>query len=328
MPQAHPLRFAALTRLALLLFVLTSLGLFRAAAAEVPSASTASSAAEPSAPASTRPLIAILNAYPPEMEAMITSFGLKGPEFTPELVRGFRFYRGPLEGHEVLVVETGMSPVNAAMALQIALLRYPVTHVLFAGVAGGLDPALEVGDVVIPERWAYHDEAAYFNEDGKGGHHVADYFKKKYPNFGKIHPDDVVATRASTPGFVRVPTFPADPELLDAARRALEKLGPVKGERTGRTLRIEIGGTGVTGSVFVDHAGYREHLFNTWGARSADMESTAYAQVAYTNEVPFLAIRALSDLAGGQEGKNVIDDYEHTSSVNAVRVLRAILREL
>lgn len=277
-----------------------------------------------------RPLIAILNAYPPEMEAMIASFGLNGPTFTSETVRGFRFYRGPLDDHDVLVVETGMSPVNAAMALQIALLRYPVTHVLFAGVAGGTDPALEVGDVVIPERWAYHDESAYFNENPEqpGAYLVADYFEVKYPNFGKIHPDDVAATRASAPGFVRMPAFPVDPSLLAIARRAVEKLGPVKGERTGRTLRIEVGGTGVTGSVFLDHAGYRDYVFKTWGARCTDMETAAYAQVCYTNEVPFLAIRALSDLAGGQKGKNVIDDHEHTSSVNAVRILRAILREL
>lgn len=282
------------------------------------------------AEADTKPLIAILNAYPPEMEAMIQSFGLNGPQFTNELIRGFRFYRGSLDGHEVVVVETGMSLVNAAMALQIALIQYPVTHVLFAGVAGGTDPALEVGDVVIPERWAYHDEAAYFNENPAkpGTYLVADYFEAKYPNFGMIFPDDVVATRASAPGFVRVPTFPADPALLAVARRAVEKMGPVKGEVTGRTLRIEVGGVGVTGTVFLDNAEYREHVFKTWDARSVDMETTAYAQVCYTNEIPFLAIRALSDLAGGQEGKNVIDDHEHTSSMNAVRVLRAILGEL
>lgn len=279
-------------------------------------------------PAKPRPLVAVLNAYPPEMDAMIKSFGLDGPGYKSEVVRGFRFYRGELEGHDVVVVETGMSPVNAAMALQLTLLRYPVTHVLFAGVAGGTDPALEVGDVVVPERWAYHDESAYFNEDGKGGYHVADYFVKKYPNFGMIFPDDVAATRASAPGFKRMPTFPADPGMLAIARRAIEKLGPLKGERTGRVLRVEVGGTGVTGSVFLDNAAYREFVFKTWGARCTDMETVAYAQVCYTNEVPFLAIRALSDLAGGQAGKNVIDQNEFTSSVNAVRVLRAVLAEL
>lgn len=275
-----------------------------------------------------KPLIAVLNAYPPEMDAMIKEFGLDDAGFAQETVKGFRFYRGVVEGKDVLVVETGMSLVNAAMALQLTLARYPVTQVLFAGVAGGTDPALEVGDVVIPERWAYHCEAAYFNEDGKGGHVVADYFKPKYANFGMIFPDDMVATREGAEKFERVPTFPADPGLLEIARKAVARLGPVKGERTGRTLTIEVGGTGVSGTVFLDNAAYREHVFKVWGARCLDMESTAYAHVCYTNGVPFLAVRALSDLAGGQDGKNVIDHHEATSSFNAVRVLRAILREM
>jgi adenosylhomocysteine nucleosidase len=275
-----------------------------------------------------KPLIAILNAYPPEMDAMVKNFGLDAPGFTQTRIKGFRFYQGFIEGKQVVVVETGMSLVNAAMAMQLTLERFPVTHVLFAGVAGGTDPALQVGDVVIPERWAYHSEAAYFNDDGNGGHILADYFVKRYPNFGMIYPDEMVAIREGQEKFVRVPTFPVDPGLLAAARRAVGKLGPVKGERTGRTLTIEVGGTGVTGSVFLDNAAYREHVFKVWQARCADMETTAYAHVCYTNGVPFLAVRALSDLAGGQHGVNAIDDHEATSSVNAVRVLSAILREL
>jgi len=276
-----------------------------------------------------KPLIAVLNAYPPEMDAMVKEFGLDDPKFAQKSIKGFRFYRGVVEGKDVLVVETGMSLVNAAMALQITLDHFPVTQVLFAGVAGGIDPALQVGDVVIPERWAYHGEAAYFNPDGKGGYVVADYFKKKYPNFGMMFPDDVSAARAgSNEGFTRVPSFPVDPTLLAVARQAIAKMGPVKGEKTGRLLTIDVGGMGVSGSVFLDNAEYRKFVFEVWKARCLDMETTAYAHVCYTNGVPFLAVRALSDLAGGQEGKNVIDDHESTSSVNAVRVLRAIIREM
>ncbi len=286
-------------------------------------------ASDPAAPATpSKPLIAVLNAYPPEMDAMVKEFGLDDPRFAQKSIKGFRFFRGEVEGKDVLVVETGMSLVNAAMALQLTLDHFPITHVLFAGVAGGIDPALHVGDVVIPERWAYHSEAAYFNPDGKGGFVVADYFKQKYPNFGMMFPDDVVSTRAGQDKFTRVPTFPADPALLEVARKAIAKLGPVKGEKSGRVLTIDVGGTGVTGPVFLDNAEYRKFVFKVWQARCLDMETTAYAHVCYTNGIPFLAVRALSDLAGGQEGKNVIDDHESTSSVNAVRVLRAILREL
>lgn len=277
------------------------------------------------------PLIAVLTAYPPETDALVAEFGLNQGGFTQQRVKGFRYQRGVVEGKDVVVFETGMSLVNAGMALQLALERLPVTHVLFAGVAGGTDPALHVGDVVIPERWAYHGEAAYFNPTPDGtGWVKADYFTKRYPNFGMIFPDEVVAIRADKEKFERVAAFPADPALLAVARRAVEKLGPVRSARTNREITISVGGTGVSGTVFLDNRAYREFVFKTWGARCLDMETTAYAHVCYTNEIPFLAVRALSDLAGGQaEGEvNVIDANEHTSSVHAVRVLRAILREL
>lgn len=278
-----------------------------------------------------RPLVAVLTAYPPETDAMIKEFGLDRGGFAEERVKGFRYRRGVVEGKDVVIFETGMSLVNAAMALQLALERLPITHVLFAGVAGGIDPALHVGDVVIPERWAYHCEAAYFNPtpDGKGWI-KADYFTQRYPNYGMIFPDEMQAIRADKEKFERMPTFPIDPGLLAVAQRAVANLGPIKSERTGRVITVSLGGTGVTGTVFLDNRDYRHFVFKTWGARCLDMETTAYAHVCYTNEIPFLAVRALSDLAGGQEpGEvNVIDANEHTSSVHAVKVLRAILREL
>lgn len=287
--------------------------------------------ASPALHAAGRPLIALLTAYPPETDALVAELKLKDGGFTEERVKGFRFHRGLVAGKDVVVFETGMSLVNASMALQLALERLPITHVLFAGVAGGTDPSLRVGDVVIPESWAYHCEAAYFNPKPDGqGWVTADYFKQRYPNFGMIFPDDMQAIRADKEKFERMAKFPADPALIAVARRAVEKLGPVISARTGREITVSIGGTGVSGTVFLDNRDYREFVHRTWGARCLDMETTAYAHVCYTNEIPFLAVRALSDLAGGQaEGHvNAIDANEATSSTHAVKVLHAILLEL
>jgi|APGre2960657505_1045072.scaffolds.fasta_scaffold26043_1 adenosylhomocysteine nucleosidase len=283
------------------------------------------------APAIRKPLIAVLNAYPPEMDAMVKEFKLLEGGFTEKRVKGFRYYIGTVEGKDIVVFETGISMVNAAMALQLALERLPISHVLFAGVAGGTDPALRVGDVVIPEKWAYHSEAAYFNPTPDGKDWMkADYFTKRYPNYGMIFPADMFAVRASKERFERVAYFPVDASLLEVARRAVEKLGPVISAKTGREITVSVGGVGVTGTVFLDNRDYRKFVHDTWGARCADMETTAYAHVCYTNEIPFLAVRALSDLAGGQDhGElNVIDANEGISSAHAVKVLRAILREM
>jgi adenosylhomocysteine nucleosidase len=278
--------------------------------------------AEPSAP--TVPLYAICGAYPPEIEALHKEFGVRsGPEWTKTTVKGVDFWRGAHGGKELIVFRTGVSMVNAAYQLQLALDHFPITHVLFAGVAGGIDPTLHVGDVVIPERWVYHGESAYLNEDGQGGYIVPDYFKPHYENFGMMFPDDVGVRRDGDDQFRDVAAFPVDESLLAVARAAVPKLPAMR--KGGRDVSVLVGGTGVAGTVFLDNAKYREWIFRVWQARCLDMESTALAHVAYANRKPFLIVRGLSDLAGGQHGKNPIDENEARVSEIAARVLRAVI---
>jgi len=276
-----------------------------------------------------RPLVAILGAYPPELVALRRDFRVdaKDSGFVTTTVKGVRFDRGVVGGREVVIFQAGPSVVNAAYQLQMALDHFPITHVLFAGVAGGIDPALDVGDVVIPEKWAYHSEAAYLNEDGKGGYVRPDYLRPAgLENFGMMFPDGVRAIRDGLEKAESIMAFPIDAEMLAVARKAIAKLPAIK--KAGRTVAVSVGGTGVSGPVFLDNAKYREWVFRVWQARCLDMESTAYAHVCWANRKPLLVIRGLSDLAGGQHGKNPIDANELTVSGIATKVLLAVLDEM
>jgi adenosylhomocysteine nucleosidase len=275
------------------------------------------------------PLIAIMGAYPPELVALRKEFGVDAPKsgFTTTLLRGVRFDRGTVGGHEVVIFQAGSSLVNAAFQLQLALDHFPITHVLFAGVAGGIDPSLEVGDVVIPEKWAYHGESAYLNPDGKGGYVEPSYYHRSTnENFGMMFPDGVRTIREGDTTYSNMSDFPVDGALLKLARSAVAKLPAMK--KNGRAVSVTVGGTGVSGTVFLDNAPYREWVFKVWKARCLDMESTAYAQVCWANRKPLLVIRGLSDLAGGQHGKNPIDENELGVSEIAVKVLHAVLNEM
>ena len=273
----------------------------------------------------THPLYALCGAYPPELEALKKVFEVtKDKGFTLTKVEGVEYWRGTYAGKDLILFRTGVSLVNAAYQLQFAFDHFPITHVLFAGVAGGIDPSLHVGDVVIPERWAYHGEAAYLNEDGKGGYVLPDYLKAEYPNFGMIFPADVHVTLDGA--LQKMPTFPADAALLATAQKAISHFSAPK--KAGRVVTVNVGGTGVAGTVFLDNAPYREWVFRVWKARCLDMESTALAQVAYANHKPVLIVRGLSDLAGGQAGKNPIDNNEAPVAEIAAQVLRAVIDEL
>jgi nucleoside phosphorylase len=56
---------------------------------------------------------------------------------------------------------------------------------------------------------------------------------------------------------------------------------------------------GISANVFVDNLAYRDHLRSNFDATPMDMESADVALVCYQQKLPFLVIRALSDLAGG-----------------------------
>ena len=70
---------------------------------------------------------------------------------------GVRFQPGRLDGLSVVLVETGIGKVNAALVATVLAERFGVGALLFSGVAGGLDPSLGVGDVVLADRLIQHD---------------------------------------------------------------------------------------------------------------------------------------------------------------------------
>lgn len=272
-------------------------------------------------------LYAVISAYSPETAANEQAFlGTNAPTRV-ETVNGVRFVFARYQGHELVLFPCGVSTVNAAMTTQLALDRFPVTHVLFAGIAGGINPAHGIGDVVIPADWAHHSEAAYFRLKSDGsGYRFDGSFQKKYDNFGFIFPTDVRVIRTGEVVPMEMPTFSADSALLAAARRALPTIPALTYEN--HACQVTVGGTGVTGPVFCDHPGYREWVYRVWKAECLDMESTAVAQVCWANHIPFLIVRSLSDLAGGQEGMNPEDLNEDRVSEHASLVLRSIIAAL
>jgi len=276
----------------------------------------------------TPPLYALCGAYEPELVALKKEFGVDEAHGWRRLrVKGVEFWRGQFAGREVVIFRTGVSLVNAAYQLQLGLDAFPITHVFFAGVAGGTDPALAIGDVVIPEKWAYHGESAYLNEDGHGGYFRPDFLRVSgRENYGMMFPLGVEVVRDGGAQPERLEFIPVDPALLAAAKTALPKLAPMK--KAGRVVTVSVGGAGVSGSVFLDNAPYREWVFRAWQARCVDMESAALAHVAYANNKPVLIVRGLSDLAGGQHGKNQIGENEMSVAQIAAHVLRAVVEGL
>ena len=57
-------------------------------------------------------------------------------------------------------------------------------------------------------------------------------------------------------------------------------------------------------------------------------EDAAVAHVAWANSVPFIAVRSLSDLAGGSEQANQLEVFFRLAADNAATVVRGLLRSM
>jgi adenosylhomocysteine nucleosidase len=88
---------------------------------------------------------------------------------------------------------------------------------------------------------------------------------------------------------------------------------------------VVVGGNGISGPVFMDNAEFRQYAFQTFQAQVTDMETAAVGQVAYANNVPYIAFRALSDLAGGDPGENQAPAFYRIASDNTAKVVVAFI---
>ena len=89
-----------------------------------------------------------------------------------------------------------------------------------------------------------------------------------------------------------------------------------------RPPKVTIVDRGESASVFVDNAAYRTFLRSKFNATAIDMESAAVALICHQQALPFVVIRALSDLAGGgSDVSNEADLFGSLAAQNSVDVL-------
>lgn len=272
------------------------------------------------------PLIAIMSAFEPELKRLLAQTEVE----ETRRINGIDFTVGTLKEQPVVLFLSGISMVNAAMTTQLVIDKFPIEAIVFSGIAGGVDPALNIGDVVVAERWGQYLEAlfarknpdadvegeAYLPPEGKSG--------LGYKNFGMIFPRRVRVRSASQPEIHEKFWFEVDSQLM-ARAQGLDniELQACSEPQTclSSTPKVVIGGNGVSGAVFVDNARFRQYALETFDASVLDMESAACATVAYSNDIPFIAFRSLSDLAGGGPGENEMHTFLEIAAENSARVV-------
>ena len=268
--------------------------------------------------------VAVISAYSPEWVELKSAM----TETRTQTIAGATFIVGKLQDKDTVLFLSGVSTVNAAMTTQAAIDHFRISAIVFSGIAGGIDPSLATGDVVIAGRWSEYLESVFARKT-ESGWYVPDWLGKTLPNYGMIFP---LAVAIAHPGQ-DVPEkrfwFDVDAAMLETARQVavniqLESCNK-KNVCLDHTPRVVVGGAGVSGPAFVDNAEFRNWIYSTFQARVVDNESAPVAHVAYSNGIPFIAFRSLSDLAGGDPGENTMSAFESIASDNSAAVVKAFL---
>src|SRR3979409_209701 len=246
------------------------------------------------------------------------------------VVNGTIFATGTIEHQPVVLFLSGISMVNAAMSTQLALDRFTIKRILFSGIAGGVNPDLEIGDVVVPDEWGQYLEAVFAREQA-GSYTLPSYAEKTLTNFGMMFPQPVQIAMGGHEPEKRF-WFPVDTQLLAIARSAAATVVLSDCTPEHKCLlhkpKIVIGGHGVSGQAFVDNAAFRDYARKTFDANVLDMESASVAHVAYANKTPFIAFRSLSDLAGGGAGANEMGTFFQLAADNSAAFVGEFLKRL
>ena len=273
------------------------------------------------------PRTALMTAYTTEIQPLI-----KATKDRHEYrIHGVRFTIGSLNGEPVVVFMGGVSTTNAAMNAQRVFDQFNIKQIVFSGIAGSVDASRNIGDVVVPSRWANYGESLYARETNAGYQPSDTVRKAGLAAYGMIYPrlTDVLSARSRNKEE-RL-WFPVSDSLLALANTvngvALDSCASAT-QCTRDKPVLKVGGSGVSGSIFMDNADYRDYLHEVFDAQIADMESGAVAQVAYANQVPFIAFRSVSDLAGGEDDQNGKHIYSSMAANNVAAVVCAFFKQL
>ncbi|OPA74245.1 5'-methylthioadenosine/S-adenosylhomocysteine nucleosidase [Paenibacillus selenitireducens] len=196
------------------------------------------------------------------------------------------FYSGKLNNQEIVLLQSGIGKANAALTTALLIERFQPQLIINIGSAGALDSSLQIGDVVVASELAYSDVNATAFE----------YVYGQVPQMPARYPVDAhVYTLAQT---------------LVNERNAEHNV---------------VTGLITTEDSFIGTQAQADQIRSRFPeSRATDMEGAAIAQTAYLLDIPFFAVRAISDNAGHGAGE-LFDANLHTAAKHSTEFVKQLI---
>ncbi|MBL4560697.1 MAG: 5'-methylthioadenosine/S-adenosylhomocysteine nucleosidase [Labilibaculum sp.] len=200
----------------------------------------------------------------------------------------FVFYTGNFNDVEIVLLQSGIGKVNAAIGTALLIDNFQPDYVINTGVAGGFPGDLKVGDIVISEEVIHHDmDCTVFGY-----------------KMGQV------------PGMPA--SFAANEKLISLADKSVHQLTDLQTKKA----------TILTGDQFMNNAEATNKIKELFPAAEAvEMEGAAIAQTCFQFNIPFVVIRSISDIAG-QENAMEYEEFVEIAAVNSAKMVTEMVREL
>lgn len=202
-------------------------------------------------------------------------------------IRHLEVFIGSIHAHEVYLVQSGIGKVASALASALLIETFSPDLVINTGSAGGFDPDLDIGDIVIADSLMYHDvDVSHFG-----------YERGQVPTMPKQY---VTESRASTAAF--------------EAAHTLEGIQV----KTGLVC---------SGDSFIGSDEAAAEIRSAFPKMKAvEMEGASIAQACHMMNTPFAVIRSLSDIAGKTSTVSFETYLEKAAKHSALLVLGMLER--
>ncbi|OYT91964.1 MAG: 5'-methylthioadenosine/S-adenosylhomocysteine nucleosidase [Burkholderiales bacterium PBB3] len=244
--------------------------------------------------------LAILSALPDEQRGLVDQ--LTHPR--QQMRAGRSFWCGELAGVPVVLATSGIGKVAASITTLVLIEALGVGRVVFTGVAGGVGPGVAVGDVVVGTAFVQHDMDC----------------SPLFPRY------EIPLSGRSL--------LPADAALsasLLQACHASELSGHRDSAPELSTSAVQVhSGLIASGDRFVSKSGEAAALLAALAQAghyplAVEMECAAVAQVCGDYQIPFAAVRTISDRADAQAHGDFQAFVTQVASVYTQRIIGQLL---
>jgi len=201
---------------------------------------------------------------------------------------GLEFISGKIFEKDVVLLESGVGKVNAAVGTQILIDLFKPDVIINSGIAGSLTKHVTIGDIVISNDCVEHDINCTAINEPRG--------QIWFPNEKRID-------------------IPADKEVCEKLAECCQNLG----------AHVHIGRI-ATGDIFIMNKAPREFIAFEFGALCCEKEGAAVGHVCYMNKVPFAILRSISDDMKFYEAENY-DEFKQLAADRVIKALKKYIKD-